>query len=215
MIIGITGQKGGSGKTTTSLCIADEWHRRGYRVLVVDLDPQGTARTWHDVAAENGYDGPTVIAMGEKFHEQLADMALAYDHIVVDCPANKTITQKRALMVCDLVILPCGPGTTDLWSMKETLDMARDAMEFRPALRTAVLITRLDPRTLQGQAVSQTLRDTGFDVFETQLGNRVAYQEFPGSGLGVTRYAPNDKAASEIIQLVDELEARYGKKEQT
>lgn len=213
MIIALTGQKGGSGKTTTSLCIADEWHRRGKHVLVVDLDAQGSARTWHDVAAERDHDGPTVISMGEKFNEQLADMAQVYDHIVVDCPSNKLVTQKRALMVADLVILPCGPGSTDLWSMAETLELAQNAMDFRPLLNAAILITRRDPRTIQGQLVTQALKETGFDIFSTQLANRVAYQEFPATGLGVTRYAPKDKASDEIKSLLDEIETRYGQKE--
>lgn len=41
-IIAVTNQKGGVGKTTTSLSLINALHLRGYRVLGVDLDPQGS-----------------------------------------------------------------------------------------------------------------------------------------------------------------------------
>ena len=40
-VISISNQKGGVGKTTTTCSIAAGLKRRGYRVLAVDLDPQG------------------------------------------------------------------------------------------------------------------------------------------------------------------------------
>ena len=50
MIIAITGQKGGVGKSTTAVCLAVAALSRGMRVLLVDADPQGTVRTWGEVA---------------------------------------------------------------------------------------------------------------------------------------------------------------------
>lgn len=41
-IIAITNQKGGVGKTTTALSLIGALHQRRYRVLGVDLDPQGS-----------------------------------------------------------------------------------------------------------------------------------------------------------------------------
>jgi len=41
-IITITNQKGGVGKTTTALSLIDALHIKGYNVLGIDLDPQGS-----------------------------------------------------------------------------------------------------------------------------------------------------------------------------
>ena len=40
MIITITNQKGGTGKTTTAAAMLAGLSKRGYRVLGIDLDPQ-------------------------------------------------------------------------------------------------------------------------------------------------------------------------------
>lgn len=206
MIVSLAGQKGGSGKTTTAICLADEWHRRGSRVLVIDTDPQATARTWGDVASELGVDGPTIIGMGAGFHEKLGPLTETYDVIVIDCPPGQVETQRAALMTSDVVIVPCGAGATDVWSMAETVDIARQARMLRPSLYVGILITRRDSRTVIGGQVRETLEETGLPVFEATLGRRVDFEEAPNSGTGVTRYNPKGAAAKEIEALADEIE---------
>jgi len=208
MIIAITGQKGGVGKSTTAICLAVAALARGMRVLLVDADPQGTARTWGEVANENGHDAPTIVAMGATMHRpgQLSSVAEGYDLTIIDCPPRHGEIQRSALMIADVALLPCGPSAADAWAIAAGLEVIGEARAMRDELKACVLITRKQRRTALGKGARQVLESSGLPVLSTELGYRIAYQEAIALGQGVTSYAPRDPSASEMFELLDELE---------
>ncbi len=207
MIVAFAGQKGGVGKSTTAVCLAVAALERGSRVLLVDADPQGTVRTWGEVAAERKRPAPTVVAMGASMHKQGQLMALAagYDMTFIDCPPRHGEVQRSALMVADVVVLPCGASAADAWALATSLEVVREARAMRDELLACVLITRKQGRTAIGKAARKVLESTGLPVLTTELGSRIAYQEELAGGQGITSYAARDAGTREIYDLLDEL----------
>jgi chromosome partitioning protein len=83
-IIAIANQKGGVGKTTTSINLAAALVERGARVLLVDLDPQGNASTGLGIDAESRH-------------------YTTYDLLLDDTPLNDVI---KATMLGGLFVSP-------------------------------------------------------------------------------------------------------------
>lgn len=211
MIIALTGQKGGIGKSTTAVCLAVAALARRQRVLLVDADPQGTVRTWGEVANESGQKTPTIVAMGAQMHRpgQLEAVSRAYDLTIIDCPPRHGEISRSALMVADLAIFPCGPTAADAWALSMAMEVFREAQTLRENLRGCILITRKQGRTSLARTARSALETSGLPVLSTELGHRVAYQEAIAVGKGVTTYAPKDAATQEISHLLDELTRFY------
>lgn len=207
MIIALAGQKGGSFKSTTAIAIACELQARGFKVLLVDADPQGTARTFGQVAASTGNTVPTVVGMGVDLYKphQLPTLAESFDYTVLDTPPRRGDVQKAALAVANMAVLPCGPSAADAWALTESIDLVNEAKTLRPDLKAAVLITRKVARTVLANSAREILSGFGLPILKTELGFRIAYQESLAAGKGAAQYAPNDVVAEEVRALTDEI----------
>jgi chromosome partitioning protein len=202
------GQKGGSGKSTLAIATAAELVARGRKVLLVDSDPQGSARTWAAVANEAGHQAPTTVAMDSNMHlpGQLDAVAESFEVVVVDTPPRHGDTKRAARVVADVSVLPCGPSAMDAWALAESLELITQAKVLRPELKVCIALTRKVARTAIGKSARAVLAGCGVPMLEAETHYRVAYQEAPATGLGVAQYAPGTPAAVEVVALVDELE---------
>lgn len=200
-VIGIAGLKGGIGKSTVTLNLACALHREGQRVLIVDVDPQGTCRTWAARAAEAEQDGPPVVGLeGKTLRRDLARVAAGFDVVVIDSPPRLGVETRATMMAADIVLLPVIPGGADVWALEESIALFREAQALRPELVAAVVLNRAD-RTILARNAAAAVEAFDLPILAARLSHRVTFGEATLAGLGVVDYETASEAAVEVRRL--------------
>lgn len=215
MIISFINQKGGVGKTTTAINIADSLIRRNKKLLFIDADPQGSAMHWHTMENSNTFEMLHYTEPVKK--SDIEELSTHYDYLVIDAPPAIGEMTKSILAVTDLSIIPLIPSSLDIWACRGTLDMIEEIRPENSEMDVKLLINRKIPGTRVGREARETLKEFNAEVLDSELCQRVAYINAITSGVSVMEYAPKSKAAEEIEKLCDELipqEAAEGSEEE-
>lgn len=218
MIYLIGSYKGGSGKTTTATNLAVFLWKQSKRVLLIDGDEQKTLSYWYQSRAESfdvvGLDQRQLV--GAKLRTELPALAAKYDDLVIDVAGRDSTTQRAALTIADVYLVPFVPRPPDLWTFDLVRELIEKAKEVNPALQAYLFLTRAD-QSLKGDANLLAL-DTLNAIENAQrlnanLGNRVAFSNAFNGGLSVLESKPIDsKARAEVMALFTELQTAIHEK---
>jgi chromosome partitioning protein len=203
-VIGFLNQKGGVGKTTLAVHVADALARQGRRVLLVDADPQGSALDW--AACRQGEPRFAVAGLPRaSIHKELPALAKDYELVLIDGPPRVYDVAKSAIVASDLVLIPVQPSPYDVWAAKEIVDMLQTVAIYKPNLRSAFVINRKIVNTALGRDVTEALAEYPIPVLNSAICQRVALAESAAQGQTVLEALPTQVAAQEIEALVHEL----------
>jgi chromosome partitioning protein len=205
MRIAVLNQKGGSGKTTVSLHLAHALALRKLRVLLVDSDPQGSARDW---AAARSQDEPLFSVVGldrPVIHKELSSLSEGYDHVLIDGAPRVSDLTRSAILAADRVIIPIQPSPLDIWAAHEVVELIEEARIYNPNLSAAFLINRKIVNTAIAREVADVLKEYSIPVMQAAISQRVSFAECLNIGSTVLETAPNSAAAAEIRAVVDEI----------
>ncbi|MCA9538427.1 MAG: AAA family ATPase [Myxococcales bacterium] len=125
--IAVLNQKGGTGKTTTSVNVAAGLAEAGHRVLLVDLDAQGNVavslgltarRTIYHVLVEGAHPADCIVNVSENLDALISNTSLAQAEVrLVNTPRDRfkvLATRMAPLTDYDFVIMDCGPSLSVL-----------------------------------------------------------------------------------------------------
>lgn len=205
MIIAFASLKGGAGKSTLSIHLSHAIALVKKRVLLVDADPQGSVSSW---AAARDSDSPTpfsVIGLARNtIHRDLPDLLTSYDHCVIDTPPRVSALARSAILASDLVLIPVQPSSYDVWAAGETVELVKEAQQFKPEIRAAFVINRKISNSAIGREVTGALSDYPFPVLKSAIYQRVIFSE-SSAGYSVMELSPNSIAATEVKALSKEI----------
>lgn len=207
-VIGVVGRKGGVGKTTVAVHLAAEFASRGWSVVVVDCDTQGSATYW----SEPGHLPMPVLHHSLEHARDIdawsrAVRAIDADVIVLDAPPHLDAAMGGVIGLSDVVVVPCGPSGMDLIATGETVGLVREVRGARGGDRPAILLVpnRVDMRTRSGRDLSAALKALKEPVAPT-IGSRTAFSDAFNVGDWVGSYAPQSPAHLEMRALARRVE---------
>ncbi len=203
-VITIAQQKGGAGKTTLVCHLAVALSQRGYRVALIDIDPQGSLTQWHKLREERmgeDYTGMHFSALsGWRVGSEVSRLRRDYDVILIDSPPHVETDARTAIRSADLVLVPVQPSPTDLWATQATIKFAGSE---RVPVRT--ILNRVNAKS----KIVEKIRAELPELTDSVIGNRVVFASSIMEGKGVTEVDPKSLASAEIKALVKEMIALF------
>jgi len=210
-IITSCNQKGGCGKTCVAMTTAGAIAARGYRVLVVDGDPQGTATRWYASASPERPFPAVVINLAEaraNIARAVKDHLENYDVIVIDCPpATESPITLAALAISDLALVPLIPAPGDVWAVVKLCDALEQARALNPDLQARIVINMMQPTTLATEALD-VLKEIPIETAESSFSLRTAYRQALAEATTVLQLkdpkavGEAEALAAEVLQIV-------------
>jgi chromosome partitioning protein len=210
MIVSILNQKGGVGKTTIAVNLASAFKSMGYKVLLVDSDPQGSARDWH---AQNGGETLDVIGLDRPtLDKDIMRFKKQYDVIFVDGAPGLPNMATRAILCSDVVLIPVQPSPYDVWSTSDLVGLLRQRQEIAEGKpRAAFIISRKIVNTILGREVRAVLEEYQLPVLANGTSQRVVYPS--NDAEGKTALDSDCEAKREILALAAEVRELIGLEE--
>lgn len=174
-IVAFLNAKGGTGKTTSTICIATAL--AGMREVVVwDADPQGSATDWAEQAADADQPLPFSVEVVNEARLKRGPRNTTADYVLIDTPPGHPKVIDEAIAAADFVILPSSPAVIDLDRMLAT------AASIPADVPHAALLTRANKQTVAYKTAVTFLRDNSvIPLFSHAIGDRQAIQNSFGS----------------------------------
>ena len=197
-VLAVVSQKGGVGKTTTSVNLGAAFARRGLKTLIVDVDPQGAVRYGVGLRRGHATYGFADYLTGERqLREVILPTALPWLRVILAGAVSDSANHSRyhqlisetsllgdllrtARERCDIVVVDTPPGLGPV-----VINVLRESQHVIVPLQTEPLALQTTPQILRG---IQELADVN--------------PELTLDGLLLTMYESGHPAAERVAEYV-------------
>jgi len=197
MIITVAAVKGGVGKTTMAMALAETLSRArpGNPSLLLDLDPQGSATGFAERT-----EGlltrvqPVVGRSAGQLPRLIRDASAGEEVVVIDTPPGHIDIADAAIGEADLVLIPTEPYLDPLTQALATVEMADGIAP------TAIVLNMVNTSANDSAAARQVLTGADTRVLDVEIPNWVAIARIDGS-----RWTTNEKILTVFSSLAEDV----------
>ncbi|AXV17451.1 chromosome partitioning protein ParA [Neorhizobium sp. SOG26] len=198
-VITFANTKGGAGKTTAVLLLATELVEQGYRVTILDADPQYWISRWHMLSPPNPNLHVISYVTASSIDRHISENRHRTDYFVLDLPGAQSPLLAKAIGMSDHVLIPIQGCAMDAQGGANVLELLR-YLEDKANLRVphSVVLTRVNSMvtTRALLAVKMLLAERNVDVLNTPIIERAAFRDI--FDIGGTLYTMDEARVSNL-----------------
>ena len=196
-VVSLLSQKGGTGKSTLAIQLAVAAMLDGHTVIIIDLDPQGSAVMWGQIRG----DAPPIVVSATK--TELPGLLKTAEQngvtlAILDTPPKVEPEGEahHAARVSDLAIIPCRPNVFDVKAIGATVKLAQLA-----GVSTRIVFNQVPANSSQIFKARRAVEVYNIPRVPCQVGNRIKFSHAALDGQSIQEFDPKEKGASEINAL--------------
>jgi chromosome partitioning protein len=211
VVVSLASTKGGVGKTTTAICLATEWMRRGRQVGVVDADANQPLFRWLERAKFPHIGRST--ADSDSILQRIREVGEGRDVVIVDLQGSANQAMLYAFGRSSLVLIPTQASNFDVVEAVKTCAIVQNAGELVGRSIPAHILFTKTPPMLQMRSVSHSRRafeKRGLSLLQVELQERTALREMTYDGIPPNLTTASYTAARNLAALADEVEMLLG-----
>lgn len=206
-VLSVVNQKGGVGKSTIACNLAVCAAMGGLKTLLVDADPQGSSLAFR--AIRKADDLKAVSITQPTIHKDVGDF-VNFDLVIIDAGGRDNTLFRSAITAASMgaLLIPVLPSQYDIWATEDTLAVLKEARVFVD-IPAYVVVNQIIHNTTVSKEAKEALDELTLEydakLLNSSLYARVDYKKSVAEGLGVVEFAPNSKAANEMLCLYKEI----------
>lgn len=210
MIYVIGGIKGGSGKSTIATNLAVLMAKKFKDIILIDADDQQSASDFTVFRSETMKDNLdyTSIQLSDRtVRDQTIKLRSKYDHIIIDTGGRDTTSQRAAISIADIYLVPFVPRSFYIWTLEKVSTLTEEMRIINPRLKSFSFLKKADFSGQDNREAANFLKENKtLEIIDICIGNRKSFPNASSRGLAITETKHKDvKAIQEFNALFNFL----------
>ena len=180
-VLAFANPKGGSGKTTSAMLLAEQISIAGGRVAILDLDPNANILAWSQSRQKEGRVVPFSVHARPQAEEIVAlidGMTDEAEYLIIDLEGAKDQIVTFALSRTDLCIIPLDGSPMEARQAAQAVRLVQTTSSMiRSPIEYALLFTRTNAafQTTDEREVRQEMKTNSISLLPVRLAKRAPY----------------------------------------
>ena len=211
--------KGGSGKTTSAMLLAEQIHLAGASVAILDCDPNQNIIQWAEQRKGEGKSVPFTVRpvpSESEFLDTVDTLRGKADYLIIDLEGTASNLVTYAISQADLVLVPFEPTPMEARQAARAVQLVRNTGRMmNKVIGHALLLTRVNAafQTSDEKDVRKETEAADIPVLRTAIVRRAAYTRIFREGyllselLAQARDEVKDSTSSQQERILKPLES--------